>query len=57
MEMSNELSLKEFDVKQLCSNPAILIIAKRGSGITWSRRSFIEYLRTTPRNGIISNIE
>jgi hypothetical protein len=57
METSNELFIKQFDLKQLCSNPAILIIAKRGSGKTWVCRSLLEHLRTIPVGVIISKSE
>jgi len=56
MGENNELIIKQFNLHQLCSNPAIVVIAKRGSGMTWMRSSLLNYLKRSP-NRLIPNIE
>lgn len=41
----------------MCKNPAIVIIAKRGSGKTWVCRSLLSYFRNYPVGVIISRTE
>lgn len=57
MDDSNELYIKQFNLSQLCSNPAIVVIAKRGSGKTWVCRSLLNYLKSIPVGVIISKSE
>jgi hypothetical protein len=57
MDDSNELYIKQFSLSQLCSNPAIVVIAKRGSGKTWVCRSLLDHLRSIPVGVIISKSE
>jgi hypothetical protein len=57
MGENNELIIKQFNLHQLCSNPAIVVIAKRGSGKTWVCRSLLNHLKSIPIGIIISKSE
>jgi len=52
-----KLQLGLFDLNNLCKNPAIVIITKRGGGKTWVCRSLLEHFRNIPVGIIISHTE
>lgn len=54
---SSRLQIKDLDMSTMCSNPAIIIIAKRGSGKTWVCRSLLNRYRDIPVGVIISHTE
>ena len=45
---NKELHIQQFHLSQMVSNPAILMIGKRGNGKSWICRSLIKYLRDIP---------
>lgn len=52
-----KMQMKELNLKKLLPNPAIVIIAKRGSGKTFVCRSIIDALKDIPVGVIISRSE
>jgi hypothetical protein len=57
MNIGNKLQIKELELKTLVSNPAILIITKRGGGKTWLCRTLLNHFRSIPVGIIISHTE
>lgn len=53
----SKLPIRFLVLKDLCSNPAIIIITKRGGGKTWVCRSFLNHFRDIPVGIIISHTE
>ena len=51
------LNIKEFKVEDMVINPAIVIIAKRGSGKSWVCRAILKALSSIPGGIIISKTE
>lgn len=56
-EGNTKLKIQEFDLKNMVPDPAIVIVAKRGSGKTWVCRALIEHYKTIPVGIIISETE
>jgi len=54
---SSKLQIKEFDLKSFCQNPAIITIAKRGSGKSVLCRSLISHFGDIPVGIVISYSE
>lgn len=55
--MCSTLTINEFNLKNMCKNPAIVIITKRGGGKTWVCRSLLNHFRDIPVGIIISHTE
>lgn len=53
----NTLNIREYTLDSMPKNPAIVIVAKRGSGKTWVCRSLLEHLHDYPVGIIISHTE
>jgi hypothetical protein len=51
------LSMKEFDLDEMCENPAIVMIAKRASGKSWVCRAILKKFRDIPVGIIIAPTE
>jgi len=51
---SGKLPIKSFMLKQFVEHPAIVMIAKRGSGKSWVVRSILKYFKDIPAGLIIS---
>jgi hypothetical protein len=54
---SQKIQIKEFDLKQMCENPTIGLIAKRASGKSWITRHILYHMRDIPAHVIISKTE
>lgn len=58
MDYNGKLGIREFSLDQMAGqDPAIVIIAKRGSGKTWVCRSLLDHFRDIPAGIIISRTE
>jgi len=57
MNNNTSLLIKDLDLNTICPDPAIIIMAKRGSGKTWICRSLLEHFRNYPAGVIISHTE
>lgn len=57
VRVGNKLQLRGLALNTLCQNPAIVIIAKRGSGKTWICRSLLDHFKDIPVGVIISHTE
>lgn len=55
--MEDKISIKAFDLSTMAVNPAILMIAKRGTGKSWICRAIINYFSKIPVGIIISPTE
>ena len=51
---SDKLPIKTFNLNQFVDDPAIIMIAKRGSGKSWVVRGILEYYKDIPVGMIIS---
>ena len=51
------LRFKEFQLDSMCENPAIIMIAKRGSGKSWICRAILRHFKSIPVGIIISPTE
>lgn len=51
---SDKLPIKTFNFDQFVEDPAIVMIAKRGSGKSWVVRSLLEYFKDIPAGMIIA---
>lgn len=51
------LSMKEFDLNEMCENPAIVMIAKRASGKSWVSRAILKKFKDIPVGIIIAPTE
>lgn len=51
---TGKLPIKEFRFDMFAKNPAIVMIAKRGSGKSWVIRAILEYFKNIPAGLIIS---
>lgn len=54
---SDRIPIPEFTLDEMCSDPSIIMIAKRGSGKSWITRSIIYKFDTIPLGIIISPTE
>lgn len=50
----NNIPIQEFDLNMMCENPAICMIAKRGSGKSWVCRAIIKHFNHLPGGVIIA---
>ena len=50
----DNMTIKEFKIENMCENPTILIIAKRGSGMSWILRDILRLQHDDPCGIIIS---
>lgn len=57
LNLVNKFDVKPFLPEKMVRNPAIVIIAKRGSGKTWICRSLLNSMRNIPLGVIISHTE
>ena len=48
------ISFDQFDMKDMCENPSIVMVAKRGSGKSWVTRAILDYFRKIPAGIIIA---
>lgn len=55
--MTDKLQIDVLKLSDMCTNPAIVIIAKRGSGKTWVCRSLLDHFKDIPVGIIISHTE
>lgn len=51
---ADRLPIKTFSLKQFVSDPAIVMIAKRGAGKSWIVRAILEFFKDIPVGAIIS---
>lgn len=53
----DSLPIREFRLESMCPNPAICMIAKRGSGKSWLVRDIMNHFRKIPCGMVISKTE
>lgn len=53
----DKLPIQEFGLNEMCSNPSILMIAKRGSGKSWVTKAILYKFHKIPVGAIISPTE
>lgn len=53
----DKLPIPEFSLKEMCKDPSIIMIAKRGSGKSWIARAILHEFRDIPVGIIISPTE
>ncbi len=53
-DIANGLNINEFELSDMVENPAIVMIAKRGSGKSWVCRSILNHFRKIPAGMIIA---
>jgi len=56
-EKNDKLQIKKFDIRSLCKNPAILIIAGRDKGKSWVVKAILEKLTGYPAGIVICPTE
>lgn len=56
-DTGDKLPIQEFDIKDMCINPSIMMIAKRGSGKSWITKAIIHRFADIPAGIIISPTE
>ena len=54
MRDGNKLPIRQFKLTDMVENPAIIMIAKRGSGKSWIVRSIMHHFRSIPCGMIIA---
>jgi len=57
LEGNRQLNFKQFQLSQMVENPAIVMIAKRGSGKSWICRSILKHFRDVPIGLVIAPTE
>ena len=57
LDGNKSLPVKEFKLDSMCENPAIVMIAKRGSGKSYIVREILEYYHDIPVGAIICPTE
>ena len=57
IDMEGKMRIKEFKLDEMCINPSIVMIAKRGSGKSWITREIIYRFSDIPAGVIISQTE
>lgn len=53
----NKIPIKQFKFEDMCPNPSIVIIAKRGSGKTWLVRALLEFFKNIPVGVVIAETD
>lgn len=56
-QTGDKLPIKEFTLEEMCDNPSIIMIAKRGSGKSWITKSLLYKYKDIPVGIIISPTE
>ena len=54
MRDGNKLPVRQFKLSDMVENPAIIMIAKRGSGKSWVVRAIMHHFRSIPCGIIIA---
>lgn len=54
MKDGNKLPIRQFKLSDMVKNPAIIMIAKRGSGKSWVVRAIMHHFRSIPCGIIIA---
>lgn len=56
-QTGDKLPIKEFTLEEMCENPSIIMVAKRGSGKSWITKAIIYKFADIPIGAIISPTE